>query len=394
MRLASGKFKHLIEAKGLLSSESLPEFQKMTSVDDATLDFPLIMRSALKNEAQDTKLLSGKSLSIGNIDSRQKLIESWERIRAQPDVEEVILQKEIPWTTHFTLICEESFFFAEARSRENKAEFFYWTPMAEARHEGFVPAVRSLLEKLDPLLKTKNLWLLELGSFEGKVFLFQIHPISPAHLKNIFSNDLALKVVSARQRFQNSRGLWKLLKTEWQARKFRKNKHHLVHHPSSVFLNWEYIFHYFRLYCMLNGKNPTAEVFAKFLSASYKNNWISELFQHHLKISNDLRKDEIFDPISATFPHAGMIFIGRGELLGELGKDILLSPVLDLDLIYESSGIKAILTKEVSLLGHGVLAAAERRIFLVVGIPESIYCELRNGDKIYLDFDERHLEVR
>ena len=114
MRLASAKFKHLDSIQAFLVPETVPAFRVIQQLVDITsFDGPYILRSALKNEGQKGQLLSGKSLSIGDIDSRQKLNEAWEKISSQVDLEEVILQEEIKWDSHITLTYEKDFFFSE-----------------------------------------------------------------------------------------------------------------------------------------------------------------------------------------------------------------------------------------------------------------------------------------
>ncbi|MBA2403341.1 MAG: hypothetical protein H0V66_01110, partial [Bdellovibrionales bacterium] len=266
MRLASGKFKHLDTVKSLLAPEIVPAFRVIEdSAEIHDLEWPLILRSALKHEGSKAQLLSGKSLSIGNIDSQQKLLEAWQKVKAQPDVAEVILQQEINWDTHVTLIYEPDFFFAELKKRDGVGQFLYWTPLAQSLSLE-VKTLKNFLDQLKTFLQQEKFWLLELGLKDGKLFLFQIHPVSLDLLSSIFSSGMVAEIVFSRMRFAKTQGLWNLLKTEWQARKFRQQMNTKSFHPSLIFLNWEFLFHYFRLFCMMKQLSPDAQSFAGFLA--------------------------------------------------------------------------------------------------------------------------------
>jgi hypothetical protein len=389
MRLASGKFKHLDSVQTFLGPETIPAFRVITDLE-GVFDFqtPLILRSALRNEAQKGQLLSGKSLSIGNIDSKQKLTEAWEQVRAQPELDEVILQKEIKWDTHVTLIYENDFFFAELKSLQGAKQFVYWTPLAQTL-SAEVQKLKAFLKTIESYLKQEKYWLMEAGLKDGKLYLFQIHPVKLEILSDIFSSEMVAHIVSSRMRFSKSQGLWGLLKTEWKARKFRSQMNQESFHPSLIFLNWEFLFHYFRLFCMTNGLKPDAQSFAKFLAMSFEKSWMSSLVKKHLELANFFRKSESFDPMSLGFESQGMLFIGKGIIKGVVGNDIHICDEISLEMIYQKSKPKVILTKEVGLLSHPVLASVENGVGLVLGVGELP----QKGDRIYLDFDLKILRI-
>ena len=390
MRLASGKFKHLETIKPLLEVGVIPDFTLMNRPEDVqSINHSMILRSALKNEAKGAKLLSGKSVSIPGIDSWQKLLEAWNKIQAQSDLEEVILQDEIHWETHLTLIYENDFFFVELKRVGRASEFIYWTPLAHSLH----PLIQSLKKFLEPLktyLKTEKFWLMELGSKQEKLFLFQVHPVSVDLLSDLFSTNMVAQIVSARVKFSRSQGLWSLLKTEWSARSFRRDMKQTSFHPGLVFLNWEYLFHYFRLFCMMNRLQPNAQSFASFLTGSFKKTWFSDLVKKHLELANYFRKSESFDPMKLGFEGTGLLFIGRGQMEGVIGEDIHVCEEISLELLYRKQKPKVILTKEVGILSHPVLASVENGVALVLGV-ESVYFP---GERIYLDFDRRMIQVK
>lgn len=390
MRLASGKFKHLETIKPIIEFGAIPDFRTITHPDDIqSIDQVMILRSALKNEAKGAKLLSGKSLSIPGIDSRQKLLEAWNKIQAQPELDEVILQNEIFWDHHITLVYENDFFFAEIKRKEGVSEFVYWTPLAQSLNP-LIQKLKSFLRPLKHYLESEKFWLMELGLTEQKLFLFQIHPVSVDLLSELFSSNMVAQIVSSRVKFARSQSLWNLLRTEWQARSFRREMKNASFHPSLVFLNWEYLFHYFRLFCMMNRLKPDAQSFANFLAASFEKHWFSELVKKHLELANYFRESESFDPMKLGFESQGMIFIGRGQYQGIVGEDIHVCEEISLELLYREKKPKVILTKEVGILSHPVLASVENGVALVLGVTTSF----KPGERIDLDFERKLLQVK
>lgn len=386
MRLASEKFKYLEEAKRLLPAGSVPAFQKVSDLSEIKLSASHILRSSLASESGD-QLLSGKSLSIASIDTKQKLDEAWTKIHAQPELEEVLWQQEIFWDKHLTVVVEKNFVFFEARNRNGKKEFFYWSELVKSL-EPIVQSLVNFLSPLRPLIQDGQPWLLELGSVSDKFFVFQLHPVRSALLEKIFSTELVSQIISSRLRFAKKQTLFHLLATEWKARQFRQQASSAFS-AAQVFLNWEYLFHYFRLFCMLNHKQPDAQSFADFLSESFKKGWLGSMVKKHLELANFFRQNEPFDPMKLGFGSSGPVFIGKGVLEGVVGEDLIFCEEVDLAAIYHKQKPRAILTKEVGMLSHPVLASVENGIPLVLGLCQ----DLEVGDRIYLDFERRELRV-
>lgn len=390
MRLASEKFKHLDSISPLLSSGLVPAFQKVEVLEGISIvNQPYIMRSALKNEASSKLLQSGKSLSIGGIDSLQKLQEAWDLIKTQNNLAEVILQEEVIWSTHVTLIYETDFFFAELKKREGNQQFLYWTPLGRS----LVAETSKLEQFLQPLksyLKKESFWLMELGIRDNEVFLFQLHPVDPSLLTSIFSSDIVAQIVASRLRFTKVQSLWALLKIEWQARKFRKQMSDGNVNPAKIFNNWEYLFHYFKIFCMMKKIEPTAQSFATFLAASGQSSWLSGIVKKHLELANYYRSSEAFDPMKAGIAGQGPIFVGKGTYSGVVGMDIHVCEEIPLELIYRKDRPKVIMTKEVGILSHPVLASAENGVKLVLGLTELPVA----GETIFLDFDSHSFKVQ
>jgi len=318
----------------------------------------------------------------------------------QPALEEVIIQQEIPWEQHLTLIFERDFFFVEIKSRrcgEEKPKFYYWTPVGNTyENNGLFKSINQILLRLKPLTVTSPLWLMELGQKDGEIFLFQVQPIDQMSLGNIFSQNLVQEMLLSRNRFQKSQTLMAMMKTELSAYKFRKNfSRTSTPSPSWIFLNWEYIFHYFRIYCLQKKLHPNQSTFAAFLTVGHEKNWMGEILRLHFKMANQLRLSESYDEMNFIFDHnPAFIFIGKGQYTGKIGKDFIQLVELTPQLVYELDPTKIILTKTFSLLSHGILAAIERNIRVVAGIPEETWARLSNEESICLDFETRTFHIQ
>ena len=382
MGLTSEKFKYLWVAKNLLPFESVPEFEVLKTLSARKVHERLILRSSLKQEASKGQLLSGKSLSISGIDSWHKLQQAWNDIQKQTDLDEIILQREIQYVSHVTLFWEKDFFFAELKSMGQK-HFLYWTPLVQSLCEE-TKILRQLVLPLQLLLEKEDSWLMEIGIKDKKAYLFQLHPIELELVTQIFSSEMISKIVSSRMRFSKSQGLWSLLKTEWKARKFR-NKNHQEIKPSSIFMNWEYLFHYFRFFCMIKRSQPSQQMFADFLAFSFQNRWLSRLIKKHLDVAQFFLKDKMINLTKTGFDTHGPIFIGKGIIQGIAGKDIIVCEEISLSIIYQKDKPLAIISKEIGLLSHPVLASVENGISIILGI-ENLPSE---GESIFLDFDQR-----
>lgn len=390
MRLSSVKFKHLDSITPFLSSGAVPAFQKIQSLEGiSTLHRSYIMRSALNDEASQKHLQSGRSLSIGGIDSLQKLQEAWDSIRSQNDLEEVILQEEVIWDTHVTLIYEKDFFFAELRRRNSSREFLYSTPLGRSLVSE-TSKLQKFLGGIRPYLNKEAFWLMELGIKDDEVFLFQIHPADPSLLSSVFSSEIVSQIVASRLPFSKAGGLWGLLKREWQARTFRQNMKRGNVNPAKIFNNWEYLFHYFQIFCLMKKMEPTAQSFATFVATSGNKSWPFRIVKKHLEFANYFRASVDFDPMSSGTHGRGPIFVGKGSFLGVVGFDIHVCEEISLDIIYRKERPRVIVSKEIGILSHPVLASVENGVSLVLGVTKLPQL----GETIFFDFDSHFFKVQ
>lgn len=401
MDLISKKFKYLFDAQSILKDETVPSFVKITRADESvSISNSSILRSSVKGEAEESNLLSGRSQSISNIKSREDFKKAYLQILQQSDIEEVILQYEILWNKHLTLIHEKDFIFVEIKIRgneEDKPQFLYWTPIGHTTDSsGLLKSLNLLLNRLKPLTDSQPLWLMELGLRNEDLFLFQIQPIAPSFLGNIFSQNLVQNMLLSRHRFKKNHGLISMMKTEWRAFNFRKLYLISSEKPLSwVFLNWEFIFHYFRIYCLQKNLKPTQNSFAEFLTAAQSKTWLGEILRFHFKIANELRSEETFEEVNFVFENnSSILFIGQGKVEGKIGKEIILLSELTPQSVYHLNSDKIVLTKTVSLLSHGILAAIEIKIRVVAGIPDEIWDQLDVDVNIYLDFKMRQILIK
>jgi hypothetical protein len=389
MRLSSEKFKYLDLVQNYLPTGTIPDFKVIKSLEGPeNIQGNWILRSCLKHESNKNVLLSGKSLSLGGIDSNQKLQEAWEQIQAQKDLDEVILQKEIHWESHVTVYVEKDFFFGELKTQDGRKEFLYETPLGKTLASE-TKLLSEFLRLLGSFLSQEKFWLFEMGIVGGKIFLFQLHPISHELLEGIFSSDLVLQIVSSRQRFSGHKSLFNLLKIEWRAWRFRQGFPSKDSRPLEIFLNWEFIFHYFRLFCMIKKIRPDGESFSQFLTSSFDSGFFSANVKKHLEIANHHRKKETYNSLTIGFQSTGPMFIGKGQIPGIVGEDIFVCDEIPLAVIYGDKKPRAILTKEVGVLSHPVLACVENGIPLVLGVSVN----LASGERIFLDFEHRIFKI-
>ena len=403
MDLISTKFKYLKNAQSLLGDKTVPTFKRIKSKSEQIDLFSsgTIIRSALNGEAESNSLLSGKSLSIRKIKNQIDATKALDLIWRQSHLAEVIFQEEILWDHHLTLVYEKDFFFVEMKSKDEliPPRFFYWTPIGQTSNEqdenGLIVKLTQIIKKLQPLTTDAPLWLMELGLSNNELFLFQIQPVAVNFLTSLFSQNLVQEMLLSRQRFSKNQNLFGMIKTEWRAFCFRKRHlKSLDYHPSWIFLNWEFIFHYFRLYSLQKNIKPTQESFGEFLSIGHTKTWMGEILRIHFKLANELRLHEDFEAQSFIFNHSSkLIFIGKGTFQGKIGDELIIIEDLTPEGVYALTSSKIILTKTISLLGHGILAATERKMRVVAGINDETWNDLLTKEIIYLDFEKRLLKL-
>jgi hypothetical protein len=397
MELISNKFKFLQPARKLLGDAIVPVFQKIER-DILTIKFDKlkVLRSSLKSEAQKVSLQSGKSISILNLSNLIEFKAALKRVYNQEDLLEVILQDQVLWEQHLTLIYEEDFIFIEIKDRNSDQIQFYYTSLAgESGHFSFVDKLKKYLKKLAPILKEDKLWIMEWGVVNSELSLFQIHPISSDYAEHIFSDDLALQLLQSKNRFQGQPSFKDLILTEWSAFLYRKKKQkNFEIKNQDVFINWEYIFHYYRLYCQSRNLKPTNVIFNDFLNQTYKNNYFSNTVKVHLSLANKFRNNETYAPIDYILEGKSKLnFLGKGQFSGTINGGIVLLAELTPEAVYQLPESCIILTKTVSLLGHGILASVERGLPVLSGISEEEWEKLLKCNKIFLDFENQIFKI-
>jgi hypothetical protein len=392
MELSSQKFKYLEQIKAL-KPELIPHFYPIKSTLPEIYDKETyILRSALQSEANPNNLLSGKSLSLSNL-KKKDLKEALEKVLAQDELSEVILQKQILWNQHLTLFYQSDFFFAEIKDRNQNNTFFYVGELGGTNHP-----LRSLLvnhlKQIKEVLRTEKNWLMEWGYDGEKFYLFQLQPISIDKLTTLLSSEFAFEMVQSKERFSKNQNLWAMLKTEWLAFIYRRKK---IKNPTfeakDVFLNWEFIFHYFRLFCFSKNIKPDEESLMKFYQSLQEDHYLANVTKTHFKLANFWRKTEALPSLNFLSHEKKMRFIGSGQ--GYFFKNqLVFMEDLVVEDIYQLNDKKIILTKSISLLSHGILAALEQGHSVIFGISDEDWLSLISMDQIYLDFESQKLGLK
>jgi hypothetical protein len=392
MSLRSQKFKYLEQIKAL-KPDFIPPFHEIIAIlPEVNEGETFILRSALRDEANQDYLLSGKSLSLPNL-GKNNLEEALNKIKAQNELQEIILQKQIQWKDHLTVFYQEDFVFVEVKDREEKNSFFYMGELGGTNHQLSYELI-TYLNEIKVVLKSEKTWLMEWGH-DGKAFyLFQLQPVASDKLRTLLSNDLAYEMVQSKERFAGSQNLWAMLKTEWFAYVYRyKKKKKPNFETKDVFLNWEFIFHYFRLFCLSKNIRPDEEGLVRFFQSLQQNHFLANVSKIHFKLANQWRKSEAFPQMNFIGHQKKIRFIGRGQVHVSKVQLVFLEELIPEE-IYLLQEKRIILTKSLSLLGHGILAAIEQGHSVVFGIPDEDWQNLLNADQIFLDFENESFSLK
>jgi len=401
MQGISPKFKFLEDAESLLPRGSIPQYRFLSpheapsSLLEECKGMECILRSGLRSEGGGNEMLSGKSISTGGIRSLEELQAAHQAALSQPGLQTLLLQKEIQWERHLTLWVEDHFMFVQERDRGGRSKSFYSDPLTRSGAMDSLREIEAFLDPLEPLLRQNPHWLLEIGSVGSTLYLFQIQVASHHFLEHVFSSDLAFRLVLARNRFQRLGSLPSLLRTEWNAFHFRRRIRGDPPRFSDVFSNWEFLFHYFRIFCMTRRIVPDAGSFSEFLSLAHnKNTHWGSLVHEHLAISRVLRKSESDPEMETAFNASGPLYIGKGILCGTFGVDIFWQEEPDVQLIHSIKRPKAILTPSVSILSHFALACAELGVGLVMGLESEPRDLFQHNAELQIDFHKRSITLR
>ncbi|MBI2519279.1 MAG: hypothetical protein HYV97_02630 [Bdellovibrio sp.] len=379
----------------------IPDLLQVTSCDfdDSISEFlstsPCILRSSLKNEGNISFLGAGKSLSFKQIYDEESYKNAYMEISAQENLDEIILQKQIFYIDHLTVLQDEDFFYGNFIS-EGESGFFVLSPltkMGRFPHEKLlIPFLELLKHRLE-----KGKWLFELGISQQGIFLFQAVLVPVNLLNSVFTDDLLCKILNTKSAIQTAPSFWQLLSREWQAFLFRRQDHSKSS-VSAAFANWYFLFHYFYLYCKMNRRHGYDSDFVDFLKLSYgkQSNWQTEIIKKHLKLATEIRKNESepFVPASFTAMSGGAYFLGKGLHEGIIGRDALLLKELIPDTIYRVPSSKIIITPSSQILGHGILAAVERNINILANVEEKLFASLTPSEHFCIDFEKGSFVIK
>jgi len=389
--VVSQKFKLLQE---LTSHERLkfniPSFVKVNDQFDIQ-NFNLvsnktyILRSALKNESCLNKLTPGKSLSIGGIIDITSFNEAFSKIKIQKNLDEVVLQEEVNWYQHLTIYIEKDFIFIDVKG----GDFSIYGHGKVAGNTSLIERIRPLCMDIHKALQGES-FLCEIGLTKSKAHIFQINEVHKRYLDHFIQSDLLLKLLINKDS-QEKAGLWTKISNEMKAMRFRSKTS--FEGLADAFLNWNYLNHYYHLFCRKNRESINDQSFVRFLTHANKHsNFLSEVSLKHIQIANLIRqKGECIDPVNTRFynPSVHCYYLGSGQLNDlKKGEFLLINSLEDIDLYKHPQNIP-ILTRDSSLLSHGHLACVELKINLLSNISDTYWENLLKADKISIDFNKQ-----
>jgi hypothetical protein len=360
-------------------------------------DKKFILRSALKDEAGEDLLQSGVSLSIKNIDSKRAFIEAGEALGRQKDLAEVIFQEQFDYDYHGTIYAQDNLWYVQLT---RDLDIFVMIlgdnfQSGNTPHENQVRALKNLINR-----KFKSYsFLIECGFTSSEFKLFQVNEVTPKYALKYVNSDVLHLIL--RDEYENSEGtssLFSLLRSEWKAFRFRK-KNHTQNLLSRSFENWNFIFHYFQLYCAKNKKRGSDLDYVQFLSDGHLGkSFFDKLARKHFQLANKLREKEDLAGLGYshgqfTEIHNHYYFLGHKNYSGPFDDTIYMTNDLKVEQIDRRKDLKIILTSSKSLISHGFLYALENNIQIVANIPLDELKKWSTKDRLSIDFTRKQILV-
>lgn len=361
----------------------IPRTQLIESDKDLPNDSGIyVMRSALADEAQ-SRLHSGKSISIFPIIGQSKLKHAYNQILEQENLKEVIVQQYIEHNIHLTIYLRNDFAFIESKHQGIIAHHLTSKIVKYGDHQ----ILKDIAEfiKRNKLAKNKA-YLLEMGINSGDLFLFQCQMVNEKVFQRIFDSSMSMIFIKDALRWRGNRKLSNKIKDEFNAIRFRNKQQFL--YPEDSFKNWYFLLHYYQLYSTVMKSSPSAENFLHFIQSPPPH--LKQQVHKHLALANQIKKESmnynslISKNLSSTSPR----FYGPGCITASYSiyKDH------EFDLIYTEKP-KLVLSNTNSLLSHLVLACLENEIPLVTGLSEQFLNTLPLQDEITVDFDNMKILI-
>jgi hypothetical protein len=351
----------------------------------------LILRSGLKNEGKKESLLSGKSLSIKEITTFEKYTIALKSINAQPHLDQILLQEEFLFEDHLTIYAENSFYFVEIKNKNALSTVIISSDFVSGSYR-YLDCLKNFIHHWSQL-KYSGKFIIEAGIKASEIRLFQANEIGESLIKNIFSNDLLIKMIKSDIRRDSKISSLSLLKKEFQAMTFRKNMENKKEFfIEDAFNNWSYLFHYFFIYCHFYKKNGFDQDFIDFLnSCQKKTNWLAKIAAKHIALSYKIRESENSNQdinLESAFRLVSeeAYFLGQGFFKGSVEKIAYLCESLIPEEIYSLDKSKIILTPDFHILSHGFLVALERGIPVVANINRLKFSSIKKEDILTADF--------
>ena len=389
MNITSGKFKILSDLRQDAAIRSwIPDFCLVvgeTSVTELYFDGiqSFILRSALKGEGLEY-FGSGRSQSIKGIITKNNYDKALGILQRQENVAEIILQREVPTTHHYTAFisrswcyCEETFI-PDGRRSLISSQF---------RSGGIVHQAE--FEKISDQLSSRDhqQMIVEWGISHDQIFIFQITPVIQSQMKTYAANRMIDHLYEAFLNWRPKKSFYGLLAEEWTAFRVRKWKaSSKKFEMNDLFINWQCLMHYFYLYCLMYRAKSNHDSWIRFLKSTYDKSLLGSFALEHIKLANIIsEKIGVPGPGSFNEKFDQLIYLGKGIWVGKISECQFME-TLEAKTVYSTSKEQIIFTRDSRVLSHGFLAATETLTKVVANIDQETWSSLQLATHVNIDF--------
>jgi phosphohistidine swiveling domain-containing protein len=343
------------------------------------------------------------------------LISSWDQLLAakvqileQDDLEEYILQVQMNYAYHLTAYSIDDFFFIQIKPLNlNTYSFLVITQNTVTGQHPYQNELIQFYRDWKKLNLPDNVHrIIELGLSPNEIKLFQVMQVKPEIAGQVIKTEYFLPLLQGHLKSKNKPSFLGQISQEFRAFLFRKKIQKEIFSIKKSFKNWEFIFHYFKLFCILRHKTGSEADFAHFLNWAQDptSSWPAAAVKEHIQIScYDYNRGDWSDS-STTFTSSlfsnseGPYFFPghkmKGKIVsGEISKLIELHKELTPQIIYQGLHKSVLMTQSKDLLGHSILAAIENDIPVVTHINDLDWEKLIHSKKITIDFNQNKIDI-
>lgn len=340
----------------------------------------MILRSALNSEASETGvLLSGKSISIGNIQTHQDFLEAYDKASAQADLAEMQLEEQVGFDQHYTVLGFKNVFLIQ--NTLNGESLFFTTSTYIGKVENQKQIVHWILKFKQSI--PMDFFLLEIGIVGSHLYLFQGNSVKENLAKKIFDSSPYREIYQSALSWPRNPGLFFLLKlligsflTRWKSL------------AGSV--NWKFIWFYFYLFALNRARQNLDLSFIEFLnSLNNSASWNNQAALKHIELLNKDREN--YNLHAGFHLDSGAIFQGHGEVVTTSEKAYFFDQ-LQPEILYSLPKNSVIFTKDFNVLAHGFLICLEQDFSIIGNLDDEQYLKYKNhGEKIRVNFTDKKI---